>query len=53
MILGVVGSVYVCVSWGVYPLQMHECVCLCAVPRPSDPHECLSEVHVLIVVSSV
>ena len=22
------------------------CVCLCAAPLPSDPHECVSKVHV-------
>ena len=32
---------------------MHKCVCLCAVPLLSDPHECVSEVYVLGVVSCV
>jgi len=29
------------------------CVCVCAGPLPSDPHECVCEVHVLGVVSCV
>ena len=36
-----------------YPLQLCECVCLCAAPLPSDPHECVYEVYVLGVVSCV
>ena len=30
-----------------------KCVCMCVAPLPSDPHECVSEVHVLGVASWV
>jgi len=48
------GVTYVCcvmvMSQQWYISVANVCVCLCAAPLPSDPHKCVSKVHVLGVV---